>query len=97
MATKDSSSNPLTSSSSTASASNTGGPPPVKSTYKRQAVHSDKAPKPNGNYSHVIKSGNILHVAGWMGDDPATGQIVEGGIEAQTAGLDLFTLGSGWR
>lgn len=25
-----------------------------------------------------------MHVAGWMGDDPQTGQIVEGGIEAQT-------------
>jgi len=50
----------------------------------RQAVYADKAPKPNGNYSHVIRQGNILHVAGWMGDDPETGKIVAGGIEAQT-------------
>ncbi|KAF7845807.1 hypothetical protein BT93_L0563 [Corymbia citriodora subsp. variegata] len=51
---------------------------------QRVAVHALEAPKPNGNYSHVIRSGNILHVAGWMGDDPKTGKIVEGGIEAQT-------------
>ncbi|GAB7341276.1 hypothetical protein MBLNU457_7550t1 [Dothideomycetes sp. NU457] len=50
----------------------------------RQAVYAEKAPKPNGNYSHVIRQGNILHVAGWMGDDPETGKIVAGGIEAQT-------------
>jgi len=50
----------------------------------RQAVYAEKAPKPNGNYSHVIRQGSILHVAGWMGDDPETGKIVSGGIEAQT-------------
>jgi len=50
----------------------------------RQAVYAHQAPKPNGNYSHVIRQGNILHVAGWMGDDPETGKIVPGGIEAQT-------------
>ena len=50
----------------------------------RQAVYAENAPKPNGNYSHVIRQGNILHVAGWMGDDPETGKIVSGGIEAQT-------------
>lgn len=53
----------------------------------RQAVHASAAPKPNGNYSHVIRQGNTLHVAGWMGDDPKTGKIVEGGIEAQTVRL----------
>ncbi|KAK8206881.1 hypothetical protein M8818_004716 [Zalaria obscura] len=50
----------------------------------RQAVHATAAPRPNGNYSHVIRQGDTLHVAGWMGDDPETGKIVEGGIEAQT-------------
>jgi len=50
----------------------------------RQAVYASAAPKPNGNYSHVIRQGNTLHVAGWMGDDPETGKIVDGGIEAQT-------------
>ncbi|KAI4728264.1 hypothetical protein E4T49_03980 [Aureobasidium sp. EXF-10728] len=46
---------------------------------QRQAIHAPSAPKPNGNYSHVITIS-----AGWMGDDPTTGNIVSGGISAQT-------------
>jgi enamine deaminase RidA (YjgF/YER057c/UK114 family) len=49
----------------------------------RKAIWVSSAPKPNGNYSHVVRESNTLHVAGWMGDDPATGKIVEGGIKAQ--------------
>ncbi|KAI5194876.1 hypothetical protein E4T39_08459 [Aureobasidium subglaciale] len=43
---------------------------------QRQAIHAPSAPRPNGNYSHVVP--------GWMGDDPTTGDIVPGGVEAQT-------------
>ncbi|KAI1615671.1 Endoribonuclease L-PSP/chorismate mutase-like protein [Exophiala viscosa] len=51
----------------------------------RQAVWAPKAPKPNGNYSHVVKAKNgMVYLAGWMGDDPETGKIVSGGIAAQT-------------
>ncbi|GAB1739813.1 hypothetical protein NU219Hw_g4748t1 [Hortaea werneckii] len=46
--------------------------------------HSSAAPKPNGNYSHVLKAGGLLHICGWMGDVPETGEIIEGGVEAQT-------------
>ena len=54
--------------------------------YVRQAFHSPSAPVPNGNYSHAVvqQSSATLHIAGWMGDDPSTGKIVEGGIGAQT-------------
>jgi len=45
---------------------------------------SSAAPKPNGSYSHVIHAGGLLHVCGWMGDVPETGEIIEGGVEAQT-------------
>jgi 2-iminobutanoate/2-iminopropanoate deaminase len=55
----------------------------------RQAVFADKAPKPNGNYSHVIRSGDKLFVCGFMGDDPETGKIVEGGIAAQTVCITM--------
>ncbi|KAI9714509.1 MAG: hypothetical protein M1820_000470 [Bogoriella megaspora] len=51
---------------------------------QKNAIFASKAPKPNGNYSHVVRAGNMLHVAGWMGDDPETGKIVDGGIGAQT-------------
>lgn len=57
--------------------------------YQRQAVYADKAPKPNGNYSHVVRQGDTLHIAGWMGDDPETGNIVDGGIEAQTVSFPI--------
>ncbi|THW67873.1 hypothetical protein D6D19_09094 [Aureobasidium pullulans] len=61
---------------------------------QRQAIHASSAPKPNGNYSHVVREGNTLHIggekAGWMGDDPVTGDIVPGGIEAQTVRLTFI-------
>ena len=49
-----------------------------------QAIHATNAPKPNGNYSHAVHSGNTLHLAGWMGDDPTTGRIISEDIEAQS-------------
>lgn len=57
---------------------------------QRQAVYVSRAPEPNGNYSHVVRAGNMLHIAGWMGDDPKTGKIVNGGIEAQTVGCQAL-------
>lgn len=47
------------------------------------AIQSADAPKSNGNYSHVIKHGDVLHLCGWMGQDQA-GNIVKGGVVAQT-------------
>jgi len=55
----------------------------------RKAVWAPNAPKPNGNYSHAVKSGTTLYLAGWMGDDPETGDIVPGGIEAQAVSRQL--------
>lgn len=60
----------------------------------RTAIYAAKAPKPNGNYSHVVRQGNTLHVAGWMGDDPETGEIVSGGIAAQTVILKSLAFDS---
>jgi len=51
---------------------------------QRKTTHAPDAPAPNGNYSHVVHAGGLLHVCGWMGDVPETGLIIEGGIEAQT-------------
>lgn len=48
------------------------------------AIQSPEAPKSNGNYSHVIRHGNVLHLCGWMGQEPKTGSVVEGGAVAQT-------------
>ncbi|RJE25093.1 hypothetical protein PHISCL_02564 [Aspergillus sclerotialis] len=48
------------------------------------AIQCPGAPKANGNYALVIKHGNVLHLSGWMGQDPETGKVVEGGAVAQT-------------
>jgi 2-iminobutanoate/2-iminopropanoate deaminase len=42
------------------------------------------AAKPVGPYSAGVDIGSLLFVAGQIGIDPATGKMVEGGIEAQT-------------
>ncbi|KAK2764914.1 hypothetical protein FQN54_008611 [Arachnomyces sp. PD_36] len=47
------------------------------------AINSPDAPKSNGNYAHVIKHGNVLHLSGWMGQD-LEGNVVKGGAVAQT-------------
>ena len=50
----------------------------------RQAVSSPNAPAAIGPYSQAIKAGNLLFLSGQIPLDPATGQLVPGGIEAQT-------------
>jgi 2-iminobutanoate/2-iminopropanoate deaminase len=50
----------------------------------RQAVSSDQAPKAIGPYSQAIRAGQLLFVSGQIPLDPATGQMIEGGIREQT-------------
>lgn len=50
----------------------------------RQAVASDGAPKAIGPYSQAIRAGSLLFVSGQIPLDPATGQLVDGDIAAQT-------------
>jgi 2-iminobutanoate/2-iminopropanoate deaminase len=47
-------------------------------------VHTDKAPTAIGPYSQAIRVGEFVYTAGQVGLDPATGQLVEGGIMEQT-------------
>ncbi len=47
-------------------------------------VHTDKAPAAIGPYSQGIVANGLLFTAGQIAIDPATGQIVTGGIAAQT-------------
>ena len=49
----------------------------------RQAVCSDEAPKAIGPYSQAVRAGDFLFVSGQIPLDPSTGQVVEGGIDAQ--------------
>ena len=50
----------------------------------RQAVSTPSAPAAIGPYSQAIRAGNLLFLSGQIPLDPATGNLVEGGIEPQT-------------
>jgi 2-iminobutanoate/2-iminopropanoate deaminase len=49
----------------------------------RKAVHSDGAPRAIGPYSQAVDSGGVVYLSGQIGLDPATGEIVPGGVEAE--------------
>lgn len=50
----------------------------------KEAVHTDSAPKAIGPYSQAIKANGLLFASGQIPLDPATMQIIEGGIREQT-------------
>jgi len=50
----------------------------------KKIVATDKAPKAIGPYSQAICTDHVVYTAGQIGLDPATMEIVEGGVEAQT-------------
>ncbi len=49
----------------------------------KQIVTTTQAPAAIGPYSQAVRSGNLVFVSGQIPLDPATGQLVEGGIEPQ--------------
>lgn len=50
----------------------------------KKIVITDKAPKAIGPYSQAIRTESLVFTAGQIGLDPATMEIVKGGIEAET-------------
>ena len=50
----------------------------------REAISSPDAPAAIGPYSQAVKAGNLLFLSGQIPLDPKTGNLVEGGVEAQT-------------
>ena len=53
-------------------------------TEGKKIIFTDKAPKAIGPYSQAIRTESLVFTAGQAGLDPKTGELVEGGIEAQT-------------
>jgi len=47
-------------------------------------VHTDAAPAAIGPYSQAVKAGGTVYFSGQIPLDPATGNLVEGDVEAQT-------------
>ncbi|MFZ1042988.1 MAG: RidA family protein [Anaerolineales bacterium] len=50
----------------------------------KKVIYTDKAPKAIGPYSQAIQTESTVFTAGQAGLDPATGELVKGGIEAET-------------
>lgn len=65
-------------------------------------VHTDKAPAAIGPYSQAVIANGFLFTAGQIALDPASGQIVEGDVVAQTEQVFrnleaiLREAGAGW-
>jgi 2-iminobutanoate/2-iminopropanoate deaminase len=58
----------------------------------KKLVHTDKAPKAIGPYSQAIEVNGMLFISGQIAIDPATGKLIEGGIQDQTE-LVLINIG----
>jgi reactive intermediate/imine deaminase len=50
----------------------------------RQPIATDRAPAAIGPYSQAVRSGGTVFLSGQIPLDPATGQLVDGDIGAQT-------------
>ena len=50
----------------------------------KKHITSPDAPKPIGPYSQGVISGGLLFASGQIAIDPATGQLIEGDVAAQT-------------
>ena len=68
----------------------------------REAVSTPHAPKAIGPYSQAIKANGFVFISGQVAFDPATGNLITGGIEQQTEQVMknlsaiLQAAGSGW-
>ncbi|HEX2330993.1 MAG TPA: RidA family protein [Candidatus Angelobacter sp.] len=70
--------------------------------FTRDAVSTSNAPQAIGPYSQAIKANGFVFISGQIPIDPATGNIIEGGIQQQTervlnnlSGI-LAAAGSSW-
>jgi 2-iminobutanoate/2-iminopropanoate deaminase len=50
----------------------------------KKIIHTDKAPQAIGPYSQAVRTASMVYTAGQIGLDPATMEIVSGGVEAET-------------
>ena len=50
----------------------------------KKIINTDNAPAPIGPYNQAVKSGHFIFTSGQIPIDPATGDIVAGGIREQT-------------
>ncbi len=51
---------------------------------KKKVIQSSAAPKPVASYAQAIQAEKLVFLSGQIGIDPATGELVTGGLEAET-------------
>jgi 2-iminobutanoate/2-iminopropanoate deaminase len=51
----------------------------------RTSITAEGAPRAIGPYSQAVAAGELVFCAGQVGLDPASGRLVPGGVEAETA------------
>ena len=67
------------------------------------AIATDRAPAAIGPYSQAVRAGDFVFTSGQIALDPATGEMVTGGVEAETRRVlenltaVLDAAGAGWR
>lgn len=49
----------------------------------RKIIHTDRAPAAIGPYSQAVQVGDTVYLSGQIGLDPASMNLVEGGLDAQ--------------
>ncbi|XP_056142226.1 2-iminobutanoate/2-iminopropanoate deaminase-like isoform X2 [Lampris incognitus] len=50
----------------------------------RKIINTSKAPAAIGPYSQAVLVDRTMYISGQLGMDPISGQLVEGGVQAQT-------------
>jgi 2-iminobutanoate/2-iminopropanoate deaminase len=51
---------------------------------EKKIIRIENGPKAIGPYSLGVQSGHLLYTSGQLGLDPETGNLVDGGVEAET-------------
>lgn len=57
----------------------------MKEPAAKEIISTDKGPKAIGPYSQAVRANGFIFCSGQVALDPATGEIISGGIEEQTA------------
>lgn len=52
---------------------------------QKKVIQTDQAPAPIGSYSQAVEANGMVFVAGQIGLNPQTRQLVAGGVEAEAA------------
>ena len=50
----------------------------------KHIINTDNAPAPVGPYNQAVKSGHLLYTSGQIPIDPATGEMISGGVREQS-------------